>query len=229
MTAAGTDRLDWQSIDTVLLDMDGTLLDLHFDSFFWLHHLPRRYSQLHGVAEKTAIADLHQQLKDKRGTLDWYCTDYWSRQLDVNIVELKREIRHLIGERPQTLAFLRRLGQINKQRILVTNAHRDSIAIKFAVTDIESLLDNVISSHDYGYPKEEEQFWQKLQQSIDFDPSRTLFIDDSEPVLDAAKDFGIQYLLAIETPDSQQPPTHTKHYTAISYFDQVLDITDGQH
>jgi len=220
-------RQDWHKIDTVLLDMDGTLLDLHFDSFFWLQHLPRRYSQLHGLPEDIAKADLHQQLIAKRGTLDWYCTDYWSRQLDVNIVDLKREIQHLIGERPQTLAFLRGLGKINKQRILVTNAHPDSIAIKFAVTDIEPLLDNVISSHDYGYPKEEQQFWQQLQHNTDFDPDRTLFIDDSEPVLNAARHYGIRYLLTIETPDSQQPSSPSDKYSAIRRFEQILAINNG--
>lgn len=224
---ADNGNLDWQTIDTVLLDMDGTLLDLHFDSFFWLQHLPRRYSQLHNVPEDIAVADLHQQLIAKRGTLDWYCTDYWSRQLDVNIVELKREIQHLIGERPQTLAFLRVLGQMNKQRILVTNAHPDSIAIKFAVTDIEPLLDTVISSHNYGYPKEEQQFWQQLQSNIDFDPDRTLFIDDSEPVLNAARQYGIHYLLTIETPDSQQPSNPSNNYSALRNFEQILAIDNG--
>ena len=32
---------DWQEIDTVLLDMDGTLLDLHYDNYFWLTHIPK--------------------------------------------------------------------------------------------------------------------------------------------------------------------------------------------
>ncbi|HBT55971.1 MAG TPA: haloacid dehalogenase, partial [Pseudomonas sp.] len=32
--------LNWNAIDTVLLDMDGTLLDLHFDNHFWLEHMP---------------------------------------------------------------------------------------------------------------------------------------------------------------------------------------------
>lgn len=227
MITADNGKLDWQNIDTVLLDMDGTLLDLHFDSFFWLQYLPRRYSQLHDVREDIAVADLHQQLIAKRGSLDWYCTDYWSRQLNVNIVELKREIQHLIAERPQTLAFLSELGQMNKQRILVTNAHPDGIAIKFAATDIEPLLDTVISSHDYGYPKEEQQFWQQLQYNIDFDPDRTLFIDDSEPVLNAAKQYGIRYLLTIETPDSHQPPNLSDKYSAIRHFEQILAIDNG--
>src|SRR5688572_6670841 len=34
--------IDWNAVDTVLLDMDGTLLDLHFDNYFWLTHLPKR-------------------------------------------------------------------------------------------------------------------------------------------------------------------------------------------
>jgi putative hydrolase of the HAD superfamily len=34
--------LDWDRIDDVLLDMDGTLLDRHFDNFFFEEELPRR-------------------------------------------------------------------------------------------------------------------------------------------------------------------------------------------
>ena len=39
-----------RDIDTVLLDMDGTLLDLHYDNHFWLEHLPQRYAELHGIS-----------------------------------------------------------------------------------------------------------------------------------------------------------------------------------
>ena len=46
--------LPWSDIDTVLLDMDGTLLDLHFDNHFWLEHLPQRYAELHGVSRAMA-------------------------------------------------------------------------------------------------------------------------------------------------------------------------------
>ena len=42
--------LDWDSIDTVLLDMDGTLLDLHFDNHFWLEFVPHKYAELKGIA-----------------------------------------------------------------------------------------------------------------------------------------------------------------------------------
>ena len=37
--------INWPQIDTVFLDMDGTLLDLHFDNHFWREHMPRRYAE----------------------------------------------------------------------------------------------------------------------------------------------------------------------------------------
>lgn len=218
---------DWNNIDTVLLDMDGTLLDLHFDSFFWLHHLPRRYSEQHGVDVDEARLDIRQRMASIQGTLDWYCTDFWSGQLNVDIVELKREVLHLVGERPQVLEFLKALGNQGKQRILITNAHRDSVDIKFSVTAIEPHLDLVISSHDYGYPKENQLFWQQLQENMPFDPARTLFIDDSEPVLRSAEKYGIAHLLCIDQPDSQQQARLSSGFQSLANFQQILNLKDS--
>lgn len=221
-------EFNWDQVDTVLLDMDGTLLDLHFDSFFWMQHLPRRYGEKHGLSAAQAIPDIAQRLADKQGTLDWYCTEFWSRELDMDIVDLKREIKHLINERPQTLDFLRALGRREKNRVLITNAHPDSVEIKFAVTGIQPLLDLVITSHDYGCPKEDQRFWQQLQQNMPFDPARTLFIDDSEPVLRSAQTYGIAHLLAIETPDSQQQSRPYFGFPAIQTFSQILHLGTGR-
>src|SRR5882757_7567074 len=45
-------RIDWSQIDTVLLDMDGTLLDLRFDNWFWQELIPRRYAAAKGLSEE---------------------------------------------------------------------------------------------------------------------------------------------------------------------------------
>ena len=217
-------NIDWHNIDTVLLDMDGTLLDLHFDNFFWLEHLPKRYSQHCELDEKQVHAELQQRMTARQGTLNWYCTDFWSEDLNIDIVCLKREILHLVNERPQVVDFLKALGDMGKERVLVTNAHRDSVNIKFSVTAIEPLLDRVISSHDYGYPKEDQQFWRALQLNMPFDPARTLFIDDSEPVLLSAEKYGIAHLLCIAQPDSQQPNKVVTRFSAIEAFDQIINL-----
>lgn len=214
--------IDWSAIDTVLLDMDGTLLDLHFDNYFWMTHLPRRYAEHHGLPGEEATRTLHQKFHELRGTLNWYCLDFWSEQLAVDIRTLKHEIRHLITERPHALNFLERLGQIGKSRILITNAHPDSLSLKLTMTGIAPLLDNIISSHQYQTPKEDQAFWRKLQSEIAFEPERTLFIDDSVTVLTAAREYGIGHLFQISQPDSKAPPCHCPDFEGLHHFDDLL-------
>ncbi|HOP18299.1 MAG TPA: haloacid dehalogenase, partial [Gammaproteobacteria bacterium] len=71
--------LDWNDIDTVLLDMDGTLLDLHFDNHFWLEHVPRRYAEARGIGLEESSRELMARYQDIQGTLEWYCVDHWTR------------------------------------------------------------------------------------------------------------------------------------------------------
>ncbi|MDX2348936.1 MAG: GMP/IMP nucleotidase [Porticoccus sp.] len=215
-------KIDWNNIDTVLLDMDGTLLDLHFDNFFWLTHLPKRYAEHHNLCPNKATRELHGRFNDKRGTLDWYCLEYWSKELSVNIRQLKEEIDHLIQERPFVLEFLQQLGASGKQRVLVTNAHPLSLELKLSATGIGGLLDHIYSSHEFGQPKESQLFWQALAEQQHFDPSRTLFIDDSIDVLHSAQQFGIAHLLGINQPDSKQAPRTIDEFQTITHFDEIL-------
>ncbi|HCL52031.1 MAG TPA: GMP/IMP nucleotidase, partial [Pseudomonas sp.] len=178
--------LPWSAIDTVLLDMDGTLLDLHYDNRFWLEHLPQRYAELHGVSRAMAQLELEPLFERNAGTLNWYCLDFWSRELRLPIRELKREIADLIALRPDADTFLAAISQAGKRVIMITNAHRDSLSLKLERIELAPYFDRMISSHDYGYPKEAAQFWYALRQDLAFDPSRTLFIDDSLPILRSA-------------------------------------------
>lgn len=227
MSALRVKPINWDRVDTVLLDMDGTLLDLHFDTYFWTQYLPLRYSEIHGTPLNEITPEIHRRLLEKQGTLDWYCTDYWSQQFNLDIISAKKEIRHLIKERPQVLEFLNSLGTMGKKRILVTNADRPSLELKFSMTSIESSLDLVISSHDYALPKERQQFWHHLQENISFDPSQTVFIDDSESVLNAAKTYGIQMIFGIAMPNSRQPNPSATQFPAIENFLHLLGPTNG--
>ena len=221
--------LNWANINTVLLDMDGTLLDLHFDNFFWLNHLPDHYAAKFPGAEQVARDALTRKLSEKQGTLEWYCTKFWSDELNLDIIALKKQIGHLISERPQSLLFLEALGRHNKKRVLVTNAHPDSVTIKFSATCIEPLLDQVISSHDYGYPKESPKFWNALQKHSPFNPEKTLFIDDSIAVLNAAKNYGVANILCIDKPDSTRSTSPCAEFPSISHFEELLTIDGTLH
>jgi len=214
--------IDWNSIDTVLLDMDGTLLDLHFDNYFWLEHLPRLYAEKHQISQEESSAHLHQQTSSNQGTLDWYSLDHWSQRLDMDIPSLKLEVRHLINLRPYTTEFLTQLHHSHRDVVMVTNAHRKTLEIKMDKVDITHWFDRVVVSHDLDAPKEEQAFWHKLQDLHPFDPTRTLLIDDTESILDSAQRYGIAHLLTLLQPDSQRQKRIDTRFPGIHHFDEIM-------
>lgn len=215
---AGENRIPWKAVETVLLDMDGTLLDLHFDDYFWLEHVPRRYGELHGLAPEQARERLLQTYRRYEGTLEWYSVDFWSDRLGLDVAALKEEVRHLVAERPEVRSFLQALREQGKRTVLVTNAHGKSLALKMRETRLDEELDRVVCAHDLGLPKEEPEFWRRLREIEPFDPQSTLLIDDSLPVLRSAQTFGIRYLLAVERPNLRAPSRHVTEFPAVASF-----------
>lgn len=217
--------IDWAQVDTVLLDMDGTLLDLHFDHYFWLTHLPKRYAEFHRVELAAAQTELGELIRSYEGTLQWYCLDHWSELVRMDVPALKREIQHKICLRPHAERFLRFMKHQHKKVVLATNSHRAGVTLKLTVSHIDQWLDLVISSHDYQHPKEAIEFWQSFVQAEPFDPSRTLFIDDNISVLRTAKSFGIANLVCINKPDSQRPPQKSGEFIDIVDFNEIMPDT----
>ena len=155
--------IDWAGIHSVFLDMDGTLLDLHFDNHFWLTHVPQRYAEQHGLSHEAAKEELAPRYDKVAGTMNWYCVDYWSRELQLDIARLKEEVSHLIAVHPHVVDFLAALRGTGKRVVLVTNAHHKSLALKMERTRLGGYFDAVICAHDIGVPKEHPEFWHKLQ------------------------------------------------------------------
>ncbi len=217
----------WNDIDTVLLDMDGTLLDLHFDNHFWLSHLPQRYAEQHGISPQQAEDELLPLFRQHAGQLNWYCTDFWSRELKLPVRDLKREVAHLIALRPDADTFLAAIRAAGKRVALITNAHRDSLSLKLERVELAPFFDRLISSHDYGFAKEDQQFWFALQQDFGFVPARTLFIDDSLPILRSARQYGIAHLLAIRQPDSRKPGKDTEEFVGVEDYRRLLPSGAG--
>ena len=213
--------VNWQNIDTVLLDMDGTLLDLHYDNYFWLSYLPQRYANIHGTSLSQAKKIVENHSHTVRGTLKWYCLDYWSDILKLDIVLLKKEVQYKIKERPHCRDFLDFLLVNDKKVALVTNAHPQTLALKLSLTSIGEQLDNIVSSHQFQQPKESQIFWKMLHEQLDFDPERTLFIDDTVQILRAAEKFGIKHIMAIHQPDSQIQRT-VDDIPAFYHFDEIM-------
>jgi HAD superfamily hydrolase (TIGR01509 family) len=214
--------IDWKNIDTVFLDMDGTLLDLHYDNYFWLTHLPQRFAELKGIEHKEANKRLNEMFTRYHGSLNWYCLDFWADELDIDLMSLKHEVANRIAYRPNAKEFLEALKQQGYRAVLVTNAHQGSIDIKFKYTDLESLVHDVVCSHDYRKPKEDVSFWKDFHQQKPFLHRSTLFIDDNESVLKSAREAGIKHLVSIATPDSQKEARKESEFPLMSDFIDVL-------
>jgi HAD superfamily hydrolase (TIGR01509 family) len=214
--------IDWDTIDTVLLDMDGTLLDLHFDNYFWMQHLPKRHAEIHQQDESDSRRQLNQRMEATRGSLDWYSVDYWSEQLQLDIPALKLEIQHMISVRPHVEEFLRRLHQSSREVLLVTNAHRKSLDIKLARTGIQRWFDAIVVSHDLRVPKEDPRFWHFLHARHPYRADRTLLIDDTESVLQSASKYGIAHLMTLLQPDSKLQKRLDTRFPGIHHFDEIM-------
>jgi putative hydrolase of the HAD superfamily len=221
MTLARTSIVDWDAVDTVLLDMDGTLLDLAFDTFFWRELVPQRYARLHGMTVTAARELLAPRFDAIVGTLEWYCLDHWTRALGMDLKALKREHSGHIRFLPGAEEFLGRLRARGKRLVLVTNAHRDTLQVKAERTGIDRLVDSVHCSHDFSAPKESAQFWPALIAREPFDAARTLLVEDSLSVLAAARDYGVRHTVAIRRPDSRLPPRPIAGYASV---DGVLEL-----
>lgn len=215
-------NLAWSEIDAVFLDMDGTLLDLHFDNYFWLDYLPQVYADKNGKTVAEVKPELLAMMKDAEGSLNWYCLDYWTSLLDLNIVSMKKEVDHLIAMRPSASEFLETLHASDKKVYMITNAHHDALELKLEKAQISHYFDDLVSSHQFGHAKEAQAFWHALEDVLHYDPERTLFIDDSKAVLDSAHKYGIRHLLFVSQPDMRQPGRSVSDYPILYDFSDIM-------
>lgn len=211
----------WNLIDTVLLDMDGTLLDKHFDDYFWEEFVPGQYAVKHNLPTDVAKEKLLNRYRLEEGELNWTDLDFWSRELGLNIPTLKKQVDHLIQLHPYVIPFLSFLKERGKSVYLVTNAHSKTLNLKMNKTKIGHYFDQVISAFDIGLPKEKVDFWQKLKEALNFDPKTTLLAEDSEDNLRAAQSYGIRYLFYVAKPSTKGPVVHSEEFNSIVYFNEL--------
>ncbi len=214
--------MQWHTINTVFLDMDGTLLDLHFDNYFWQEYVPLAYAKKFNIDLEQAKAKLYPEFEQMMGHINWYCIDYWSQSLDLDILLLKQEVEHLIVLQPYVINFLKFLQQLQKRVVLVTNAHQKTLHLKMEKTALAGYFDAMVCSHAFKMPKEHPEFWSMLQTIEPFDKNKTVFFDDSLPVLLSAKNYGIRYLYAMSQPDTKLPKREINEFPSIRYFYELM-------
>ena len=183
-----TPRLRWDDIDDVLLDMDGTLLDRHFDNFFFEEELPRRYAALHGLPFEVSRERLMAMYRTVEGELAWTDLHYWTERVGIDVVALHKEL---------------------------TNAHKAGVAVKSAKTGLARHVDRIVDAFEVGYLKMRAEYWPACRRLVGFDPTRSLYVDDDESCLLAAKQFGIHRLVHSAKSSTQLAPVHSASFASV--------------
>ena len=222
--------VDWTQVDHVLLDMDGTLLDLEFDNNFWGQRIHEHYARLNDISLPATVEKFTPIFRSVAGTLDWYSTDFWSDQYGYSIIEYSRSFAEEIRFLPYAEDFLTALKRTGIRSTIVTNAHPDILALKNRHTGIVDKVDNAISSHSIGFAKESEYFWQHTQTRLGLNKAKTLFFDDSADVINAALKFGIEGSVTVCLPDTSRPKNVPNSDYAIDQFQDIwpspLDVSE---
>ena len=219
MSANSKNRLEY--CWTLMLDMDGTLLDLAYDNYLWLTLVPQVYAQRHRLPDDEARERLYGVYKELEGTLDWYCLDHWSERLSIDVMSLHREHREKIDYLPGAQRFLETVASSHIRVLLVTNSHQDTLSLKAEVTGLDVYFDGIYSSHGIGHAKEDQSFWRAIQDAESFDPETTLFVDDNVAVLRSAETFGLRNLLQVTRPDTGRPERRDPEFHGIESVAQL--------
>ena len=214
---------DWSQIEDVLLDMDGTLLDRHFDNFFFEEELPRRYATLHAISFEEARDRLMSMYRSVEGQLAWTDLHYWTKRVGIDVVAMHKELDHMIGFLPGAEEFLRHLRKLGKRVTIVTNAHEAGVSIKVAKTDLDRYVDRIVDAFEVGALKMRPEYWPNCQRLLGFNPSRSLFMDDDEGCLMAAKEFGVAYLVHSAKSSSRLPPSTLPQFLSITEFSPLMN------
>jgi 5'-nucleotidase len=217
--------LNWDGIDDVLLDMDGTLLDRHFDNFFFEEELPRRYATAQGLSFEASRACLMAMYRSVEGQLAWTDLHYWSDRVGIDVVAMHKELDHMIGFLPGAEAFLQELRTRGKRIIVVTNAHQAGVAVKSAKTGLSRYVDRIVDAFEVGYLKMRSEYWPACRRLLKFDPVRSLYIDDDERCLHAARQYGIGSIIHSAKSSSQLPAVYSTNFASVDRLSMLLTRT----
>jgi putative hydrolase of the HAD superfamily len=215
--------VDWNEIDDVLLDMDGTLLDRHFDNFFFEEELPRRYAELHGLQLKESRDVLMAMYRSVEGELAWTDLHYWTERVGIDVIAMTKELDHMIGFLCGAEEFLQHLRQLGKRVTIVTNAHESGVAIKVAKTGLDRHVDRIVNAFEVGYLKMRPEYWPHCQRLLGFDPKTSLYMDDDEGCLIAANQFGVAHLIHSAKSSSQLPPAPLTQFVSVASFSPLIN------
>jgi putative hydrolase of the HAD superfamily len=129
----------------------------------------------------------------------------------------------MIGFLPGAEEFLQSLRRMDKRVTIVTNAHATGVAVKSAKTGLDRHVDRIIDAFEVGFLKMRPEYWPSCRRLVGFDPQRSLYMDDDERCLAAARQFGIAHLIHSAKSSSQLPSAPATQFVSVSSFTALVN------
>lgn len=211
------------STKVLLLDLDGTILDLYFDNHFWQQHLCQTFAAHNHIPLLKAQQHIGSLIATTAGTLPFYDVDYWSAVLKLDIIALKIQQQHLLSLHAGALLFLQTAQAAKMPCYLISNAHPRTLAFKLARVPLADFFVKTISAFAYHACKEQRAFWQRFLADCALNPADCAFFDDNLAAITQAQQARIGQVFAIDRPDSRAP-ANQRRIKGARHIDFLADL-----
>ena len=185
------------SIDYILLDIDGVILDQDFDNKFWQDFVPNEYAIKNKLDIKRAKLLFQKESDKTKGSIDWYDLHYWEKKFDLDLIAIAKNYADEISLLPKSLETIKKLKK-TKKIIYLTNCDPRLVRVKDEVCNFLQYADGWLSSIEINSIKENIWYWRHAVQTFQLIPHRCLFVDDNYEIVMQAKNAGISSLHAIQ-------------------------------
>jgi pyrophosphatase PpaX len=185
-------------LQTVLFDLDGTLIDsirLILDSYHHTltqHNLPARSDEewLHGVG-----TPLHVQFSQWRDTPE---------MLEAMIATYREfNLKHhdrMVTVYPGVVEAVREIKSAGIQTGLVTSKNRQGALRGLALVGLEALMDVMVCADEVNNPKPHPEPVEKAVALLGADPARTVYVGDSIHDMHSGRAAGVKTAAALWGP-----------------------------
>ena len=179
------------NVSDILLDIDGVLLDQSFDNLFWGELVPLELSKVQNISIENAKNEIYKTAEKVKGTMPWYELKFWENKYNLDLVNVALNNSAEIAFLPRAEETLKKLADLDKRIILMTNCDRRLLNVKASVVPFMKYVDGCVSCVEIGAVKESQDFWGPAFKLFNIDKERSLFADDNINVVNSAIQAGI--------------------------------------
>lgn len=166
---------------------------------------------------KKEVINLGKKLE---GTMPWYKLSYWEEIFKVDLIKPAIKNSSYISFLPGAENTLKKLRQLNAEIILLTNCDSRLLSVKSNAVPFLKYADEVQSSTDLGFIKEDKDYWSVIFNKFSVDSSRSIFLDDNKSIVKMARNCGIKSAYHVLEPTSDRSVIYKK-----SGLDCIENIT----